>query len=52
MTIKSRQHFKYLENKKSFEDELKSIFQNFERGFIEIKQFFFNFLGGEGKSVT
>ena len=29
MTKKSRQKFKYLENKKSFEDEIKNIFHHF-----------------------
>ena len=29
MTKKSRQEFKYLENEKSFEDEIKSIFDHF-----------------------
>ena len=31
----SRQKFKYLENEKSFEDEMKSIFHHFKRTFIE-----------------
>ena len=35
MTKKSRQKFKYLENEKSFEDELKSIFHQFYRAFNE-----------------
>ena len=30
MTKKSRQKFKYLENKKSFEDEINSIFHHFK----------------------
>ena len=33
MTKKSRQKFKYLENKKSFWDEIKSIFHHFQRAF-------------------
>ena len=30
MTEKSKQKFKYLENKKSFQDEIKSIFHHFK----------------------
>ena len=32
---KSTQKYKYTENKKSFEDEMKSIFYHFDRTFIE-----------------
>ena len=32
---KSTQKCKYTENKKSFEDEMKSIFYHFDRTFIE-----------------
>ena len=35
MPKKSRQKFKYLENEKSFYDEIKSIFHNFWRAIIE-----------------
>ena len=42
MPKKSRQKFKYLENEKSFYDEIKSIFHQFWRAIIEAnKQFFF-----------
>ena len=34
MTKKSRQKFKYYENKKSYYDEIKSIFHHFYRAFI------------------
>ena len=34
MTKKSRQKFEYLENEKSFWDEIKSIFHHFQRAFI------------------
>ena len=48
MTKKSRQKFKYLENKKSFSDEIKSSFYHFKRFSTEqIKQFFL-----EGESLT
>ena len=33
MTKKSRQKFKYLENEKSFQNEIKSIFNHFLRAF-------------------
>ena len=35
MTKMSRQKSKYLENEKSFQDEIKSIFHHFEKDFIE-----------------
>ena len=35
MTKKLRQKFIYLENKKSFQDQIKSIFNHLERAFIE-----------------
>ena len=35
MTKKLRQKFIYLENKKSFQDQMKSIFNHLERAFIE-----------------
>ena len=35
MTKKSRQKFKYLENEKSFYDEIKNIFHHFWRAIIE-----------------
>ena len=34
MTKKSRQKFKYLKNKKSFQGEAKNIFHPFEKAFI------------------
>ena len=34
MTQKSRQKYKYLENEKSFQGEIRSIFRHFERAFI------------------
>ena len=36
MTKKLRQKFKYFENAKSFEDDLKNIFSHFYRAFIEV----------------
>ena len=48
MTKKSRQKFKYIENEKTFEDEIKSIFDQIWSGFIETnKTIFF-----EGESST
>ena len=41
MTKKSRQKFKYLENKKSFSDEIKSNFHNFQGAFIEANKTIF-----------
>ena len=38
MTKKSRQKFKYLDNKKSFSDEMRSILHHFESTFIEAKK--------------
>ena len=35
MAINSRQKLKYLENDKSFYDEIKSIFHHFQRAFTE-----------------
>ena len=35
MTKKSKQKIKYVENEKSFQDEIKSIFHLFLRAFIE-----------------
>ena len=49
MTKQSRQKLKYLENDKSFYDEIKSIFHHFVRAFIEIKQIF---LEGERPTLT
>ena len=37
MTEKSRQKVKYIENEKSFQDEIKSISRPFERVFILAK---------------
>ena len=47
MAKKSRQRFEYLENEKSFEDEIKTIFHNFRRAIIEANKFFF-----QGESPT
>ena len=42
MAEKSRQKFKYLENEKRFQDEIKSKFHHFKGVFIEeIKTIFF-----------
>ena len=41
MTKKSRQKLKYLENEKSFWDEIKSIFYHFWRVIIEVNKKFF-----------
>ena len=41
MTKKLRQKFKYLENEKSFKDEIKSVFHDFQRAFIEAKKIYF-----------
>ena len=41
MTEKSRQKFKYLDNEKSFQDEIKSIFHHFSRVIIEANNKFF-----------
>ena len=41
MSKNSRQKFKYLENEKSFEDKIKSIFHHFGRAIIEANKKFF-----------
>ena len=46
MTKKLRQKFKYLDNKKSFEDEIKIIFHQFKRAFSEANSTVFS----EGES--
>ena len=38
MTENSRQKIKYLENEKSFYDEMKSIFHHLQRAFIEANE--------------
>ena len=48
MNEKSKQKFKYLENEKSFQDEIKSIFRHFWRTIIEANKEFFL----EGESPT
>ena len=48
MIKKSRQKFKYLDNEKSFYDELKSIFHHFQSAFIEANKTFFFLWGGGG----
>ena len=50
MPKKSGQKFKYLENEKSFYDEIKSIFHNFEG--LSLKQIKFFFLEGESPTLT
>ena len=47
MAKKSTQKFKYIENKESFENEIKSIFLYFQRDFIKNKLMFL-----EGESPT
>ena len=49
MSKKSRQKLKYLENEKSFYDEIKSIFHHFLRAFIEANK---ANLFLEGESLT
>ena len=49
---RQRQKFKYLENKKSFYNEIKNIFHYFKRAFIELNQIFFLGGGGGGESRT
>ena len=46
MPKKLRQKFKYLENEKSLQDEMKSIFHHFWRAITEAKKFW------EGESPT
>ena len=46
MIKKSRQKLKYLENGKSFQDEIKSIVYHFERALIKARKTLF--LEGEG----
>ena len=41
MTKKLRQKIKYLENEKSFQDEIKSIFHHFWRAFIQTNKTIF-----------
>ena len=47
MPKKSRQKLKYLENEKSFQDEIESIFHHFWRAIIEANNFFL-----EGERLT
>ena len=49
MTKKSRYKFKCLENKKSFQGEIKSIFHIFLRAFIETNK---TVLEGEGLTLS
>ena len=46
----SRQKFKYLEDEKSFYDEIKSVFHNFSRAFTAGNNFFFS--KGESLNLT
>ena len=48
MTKKSWQKFKYLKNEKSFKDEIKSIFHQFQRACTEVNKTIFL----EGGSLT
>ena len=48
MIDNSRQKFKYIENKKSFKDEIKSVFHHFQKDFIEANKKIFL----EGESLT
>ena len=41
MTKNTRQKFKYLENEKSFQEEIKNIFHNFQRAVIEANKTIF-----------
>ena len=50
MTKMSRQKFKYLENEKSFYDEIKSIFYHFLRAIIEVNKKIF--LEGESPTLS
>ena len=50
MPKKSIQKFKYLENEKSFEDNIKNIFYNFWRAIIEANNFFF--LKADGPTLS
>ena len=49
MIKKSRKKIKHLENEKSFEDGIKTIFHHFERAFVEINKIHFLL---EGASPT
>ena len=48
MIDNSRQKFKYIENKKSFKDEINSVFHHFQKDFIEANTKIFL----EGESLT
>ena len=50
MAEKSRQTVKYLENEKGFLGEIKSIFHNFQRAFIERSKTIF--LEGESPTLS
>ena len=50
MSKNSRQKFKYLQNEKSFYDEIKTIFHHFWRAIIEANKTFF--LEGESSTLT
>ena len=50
MNKKSRQKVKYLENEKSFKDEIKSIFHHFLKAFIEANKAIF--LEGESRTLN
>ena len=51
MPKKSRQKFKYIENEKSFQDKIKSIFYQFRRAIIEAKKIFFGRWESDFKNV-
>ena len=48
MTKKARLKFQYLENEKSFQDEIKMLIHHFQRAFFEVSKTFFL----EGESST
>ena len=50
MTKKSKQKFRYLEREKSFQNEIKSIFQHFKKAFTEVNKKCF--LEGESPTLT
>ena len=56
MTKKSRQKFEYLDNKKSFKDEIKSIFHQFSSAFsCQLSQTWdctFNYIGYQKRAFV
>ena len=41
MTKNTRQKFKYLENEKTFQEEIKNILHNFQRAIVEANKIIF-----------